>query len=99
MVGLPNEIPIKKFLIKYIKFVYPIYNLDYETKLNIIDTHLINIPNLISLGRQGLFAHDNTHHTIEMAYRANECLKEDLIWDSDLWNIYRQKFNDHVVED
>ena len=32
-------------------------------------------------GRQGLFAHDNTHHALAMAYAAVDCLREDGTFD------------------
>ena len=32
--------------------------------------------NLITLGRQGLFMHDNTHHTIDPSEQKNENMKE-----------------------
>lgn len=98
-VDLPIQFPIKKSFVRHVKFVYPLYDLDYESRFNAIDNYISRFPRLVSLGRQGLFAHDNTHHTIEMAYRANECLESDLNWNIDLWQRYRHQFNDHVVED
>ncbi len=34
---------------------------------------LAGIDGLVTFGRQGLFAHDNTHHTMAMAYALVEC--------------------------
>jgi hypothetical protein len=53
---------------------------------------------LLTYGRQGLFAHDNTHHALFMAYRAVDCLVDGR-WDADRWQSLRQVFATHVVED
>jgi len=50
-------------------------------------------------GRQGLFVHDNTHHTIEMGIAAGKCLNTDLSWNSEGWKADRAEFDKHVVVD
>jgi hypothetical protein len=50
-------------------------------------------------GRQGLFAHDNTHHTMAMAYTLVDCLRADGALHRDAWARARKSFEDHVVED
>ena len=47
----------------------------------------------------GLFAHDNTHHTMAMAYTLVDCLRADGALDRDAWARARKSFEDHVVED
>ena len=78
---------------------YPIYNIGYEHYFNAADNYLKKIEKLICLGRQGLFMHNNTHHSLEMAYRAVECLGDDMRWDDGLWKTYRTQFSSQVVED
>ena len=56
------------------------------------------MPRLLSYGRQGLFAHDNTHHALAMAYAAADCLR-DGDFDRARWREYRAAFETHVVED
>jgi hypothetical protein len=56
------------------------------------------LPALLSYGRQGLFAHDNTHHALAMAYAAVDCL-EGASFDDWKWARYRREFETHVVED
>jgi hypothetical protein len=56
------------------------------------------LPDLISYGRQGLFAHDNTHHALFMAYSAVECL-DGMRFDREKWARFREAFKTHVVED
>ena len=63
-----------------------------------IDRWASGLPDLVSFGRQGLFAHDNTHHALAMAYAAVECVNEE-DFDLDRWAVYRREFETHVVED
>ncbi len=96
---LPIQSPIKAKFIRRQPQVYPVYDLNHELRFQVVDDCLSQISGLVSLGRQGLFVHDNTHHTIEMAYRASECLQPDLTWNSEMWRFCREQFSKHVVED
>jgi hypothetical protein len=57
------------------------------------------IDGVLTLGRQGLFAHDNTHHTLAMAYAAVGCLSAEGKFDHERWAEHRKEFETHVVED
>lgn len=81
------------------KNVYPVYDHAYAGRINAIDEYLGGTNGMISLGRQGLFVHDNTHHTIEMGIAAADCLSSDLQWNRQRWAEYRQQFDSHVVVD
>lgn len=78
---------------------YPIYRTGYEHALAALDTWATQQERLLSYGRQGLFAHDNTHHALFMAYAAAECLQLDGTFDGARWADYREVFAKHVVED
>ena len=54
---------------------------------------------LLTFGRQGLFAHDNTHHALATAHAAVDCFQRDGRFDADKWQAYRRVFATHVVED
>ena len=54
---------------------------------------------LLSLGRQGLFAHDNTHHTLATAWAAADALSAGGRVDPARWGEARARFAHHVVED
>lgn len=77
---------------------YPIYLCGYEKPLGVVEEWAHSQPRLLSYGRQGLFAHDNTHHALFMAYCAVECLK-DGVFDEARWEEFRKVFATHVVED
>jgi protoporphyrinogen oxidase len=77
---------------------YPIYQNGYEQALEPLDRWVAAQEGLLSYGRQGLFAHDNTHHALSMAYAAAECVR-GTDFDRERWNSHREAFSRHVVED
>ena len=97
--GLPVQSSVKTTFVRRLSEVYPVYDLNFDSRFRVVDDYLSQISGLVSLGRQGLFVHDNTHHTMEMAYRASECLQRGLVWNSEKWQFYRKHFSKHVVED
>jgi protoporphyrinogen oxidase len=97
--GLAVSCPVLKSFSVRVPYIYPVYDLNFAENLQVICNFLEQIPNLVNLGRQGLFVHDNTHHTIEMAYRAAECLGNDGVWLKDVWQSHLQTFAQNVVED
>ena len=64
-----------------------------------VEKYLNYIHGIISLGRQGLFIHDNTHHAFEMAYAASNCLKSNGDWDMERWLEHKKRFQTFTVED
>jgi protoporphyrinogen oxidase len=75
-VGLLKRDEIVKTLVHRIPFTYPLYDLDYRTRLSRIWRYLEQWPSLISCGRQGLFLHNNMDHSIHMGFRAAERVLE-----------------------
>ena len=98
-VGLPVDGHVKESFLKRTAFAYPQYDLDFEKQIETIEAYYEELPDIIPFGRQALFAHDNTHHTIEMGYCAADCFSPDGEWDSEKWKEYREEFKTHVVED
>jgi protoporphyrinogen oxidase len=97
--GIPLQGPVLEVVTRRLPQAYPIYGRGYESAFAAIDTWLGSLPGLLTLGRQGLFAHDNTHHTLAMAYAAVDCLNGQGAFDQARWQQYRQAFEAHVVED
>lgn len=97
--GLPIESEILEVKTKRLPFAYPIYQEGYEKYFMLQDEWASSLSRVLTFGRQGLFAHDNTHHALAMAYRAVECLDEAGEFDKSEWRRYRQEFSKHVVED
>ncbi|CAN5587559.1 NAD(P)/FAD-dependent oxidoreductase [soil metagenome] len=99
MAGIPIQAAISQVVVRRLRQAYPIYQEGYEQHFEKLDQWTDQIDNLITFGRQGLFAHDNTHHALYMAYSAANCLGEDGVFDRDRWHSYRRIFDQHVVED
>jgi protoporphyrinogen oxidase len=78
---------------------YPIYLRDYRQHFERMDEWVGRIEGLVTFGRQGLFAHDNTHHALAMAYALDGCIRADGSLDHERWADCRRAFRGHVVED
>jgi len=97
--GIPVRATIRQVLTRRLRQAYPIYYQGYEEHLDRLDSWLGQFDGLLTFGRQGLFAHDNTHHALYMCYCAADCLLPDGVFDRERWQAYRREFGTHVVED
>ncbi|MBW2240775.1 MAG: FAD-dependent oxidoreductase [Deltaproteobacteria bacterium] len=97
--GLPRPERLEGVAVRRLPHAYPLYPTGYQTHFDAIDEWLEGIPGLLSFGRQGLFAHDNTHHALYMALAASRCLGDDGSLDQAAWAAERRIFATHVVED
>ncbi len=97
--GLPRPGPVSRIVTRRLRQAYPVYRNDYEKYFSKMDQWLSGIDGILTFGRQGLFAHDNTHHTLAMAYGAAGCLSPDGKFDRTRWAERRKEFETHVVED
>lgn len=96
--GLEPPAKPQGVVVRKLPQAYPIYDRDYEAPFRVLDEWAESQPNFLTYGRQGLFAHDNTHHALAMAHAAAECLGPDG-FDEGRWAQYREVFRTHVVED
>jgi protoporphyrinogen oxidase len=97
--GLPVTVPVRQVLTRRLSHAYPIYTRDYLEHFERLDEWVGGIERLLTFGRQGLFAHDNTHHALAMAYAASESLDDEGNLDRLRWQAHRRTFETHVVED
>jgi protoporphyrinogen oxidase len=97
--GLPVNVPVLGVEVRRLPAAYPIYDLGYEERFERLDAWVESLERVLSFGRQGLYAHDNTHHALFMAQAAAECLASDGCFDAARWARYREVFATHVVED
>jgi len=71
--GLINgEIKAVNFFSTRVKNAYPIYELNYQEKVDICLELVKGMQNMISIGRQGLFRYNNMDHSIKMGLLAAE---------------------------
>lgn len=96
--GLPETGPVLESRVRRLRQAYPIYRTGYEKHFDRLDEWVGTLPRFLSFGRQGLFAHDNTHHALFMAYSAVDCVRDGR-FDREKWSSYRAIFETHVVED
>jgi protoporphyrinogen oxidase len=97
--GLPVRCAVRRVDVRRLAQAYPIYTRHYRQHFDRLDEWTSGIDGLVTFGRQGLFAHDNTHHTLAMAYAADECFADDGTFDRRRWEHHRREFESHVVED
>ncbi len=97
--GIGLQSKIERIVTRRLPQAYPIYARGYEAQFAAIDAWLGSMHRILTFGRQGLFAHDNTHHTLAMAYAAAACLSAQGVLDRERWQQHRQQFESHVVED
>lgn len=97
--GLPKPAPVARVVTRRLPQAYPVYRRDYQESFSTVDRWLGAMEGVLTFGRQGLFAHDNTHHTLAMAYAAAACLSPEGSFDHARWAKHRKEFETHVVED
>ena len=97
--GLPVKARVREIVSRRLSHAYPVYDRAYATRFSAMDAWLGGFDGLLTFGRQGLFAHDNTHHALAMAYAAADCLRLDGVFDAAGWAQHRREFESHVVED
>jgi protoporphyrinogen oxidase len=64
-----NKVPENKisgYFIKRLQHAYPVYDLTFDVNLNGALDYLLDIHNVIPLGRQGLFIHNDIHDSMKM---------------------------------
>jgi protoporphyrinogen oxidase len=96
--GIPPTGAVVGTHVRRLRHAYPIYRRGYEDPFEVLDSWTGTVPRSLTYGRQGLFAHDNTHHALYMAYSAASCFSE-AGFDDAKWRSYRRVFETHVVED
>ena len=96
--GLPQP-KLKSSATRRLSHAYPVYDRHFEEHFAVLDDWIASIDGLLTFGRQGLFAHDNTHHALAMSAAAVECIGSDGSFDDARWSVHRKHFESHVVED
>ena len=97
--GLPVTVPVVRCETRRLGHAYPVYDLDYQARFDRIDAWVSSLKGLLNFGRQGLFAHDNTHHAFAMSYAAVDSMRDDGSIDAAKWAAHRKEFESHRVED
>jgi protoporphyrinogen oxidase len=96
--GLP-PVRLAAVEVRRLPHVYPVYEVGYADRLRLLDGWAAGLGRVTTFGRLGLFAHDNTHHALAMAWDAAAALAPDGHRDEAAWDAARARFAHHVVED
>jgi protoporphyrinogen oxidase len=95
---LPPADPVD-VVVRRLPTVYPVYRRGWAEHQDALEAWAASHERLLVLGRQALFAHDNTHHALAMAWAAADCLGADGSFDRGAWDRAREEFRRHVVVD
>jgi protoporphyrinogen oxidase len=98
LMGLPEPKP-EAVEVKRVPAAYPIYDLGYSEAFERVAGWADSVPGLLTFGRHGLFAHNNSHHALEMGWAAAEAIGPDGVFDEAGWSASLAGFASHVVED
>jgi protoporphyrinogen oxidase len=74
--NIVTGLDLEKYFVKRVLNAYPVYHLDYQKPLKEILEYLAGIKNLISMGRQGLYQHDNMSASIRAGLELSDMLKD-----------------------
>ena len=98
--GLPPVAPVGVEVARLPR-VYPVYTPGFSWDLARVEAWLAGAAGarVATLGRQGLFVPDNTHHVLAMGRAAAGCLRADGTLDAVAWQHARAGFRRFVVED
>ncbi len=95
--AMPSPVHVE---VRRIAHAYPVYDLTFAARFAALDGWARGLePRVLTFGRQGLFAHDNAHHALEMAWSAAGCMDGAGAFDRLSWRAARRRFDAHVVED
>ena len=95
--GLPDPDPIAHHVVR-MPSVYPVYDHAFAAKQAVVEAWITAQSRLVAVGRQALFAHDNTHHALEMGRAAGRYAVAGADDPAGWWAV-RERFRGHVVED
>lgn len=96
--GLPDPDPVATE-VRRLPRVYPQFTRGFAARQERVEAWLETIDGLATLGRQGLFVGDNTHHVLAMGWAAAAAVTPDGRLDRTAWTRARDGFRTHVVED
>ncbi len=94
-IGIFSRTEVVEYFIVKIPAVYPVYFLNYQDHLKVLLDYLGGMSNLVSIGRQGLYQHDNMATAIESALNVGELIARHGAMDPEKINriVYEERLN------
>ena len=97
--GLPAVVG-RRGGVRRLPHVYPVYRRGWAEHQDALEAWAAGHERLLVLGRQALFAHDNTHHALAMAWAAADVPRRATGRSTtQRWRAARDGFRSHVVVD
>jgi protoporphyrinogen oxidase len=97
-IGLPAP-RVAEVDVRRAPHVYPVYRPGFDADLATMEAWVDALPGVVTVGRQGLFVADNTHHVLAMGRALAGALRPDGSFDDAAWHRAREGFRSFVVED
>ncbi|MFW6303320.1 MAG: FAD-dependent oxidoreductase [Candidatus Sumerlaeota bacterium] len=97
--GVIDRKQVLAHAVRRIEHAYPLYEKGYRENVDAVFAGLKKIQNLLPIGRQGLFQHNNMDHTIYTALRAAQCRRESEKPTTQWYNENIPKFRDFRIVD
>lgn len=96
--GLVKREKVVRFFTKHLKWVYPVYDIEYKKNSHEVLDYLDGIKNLYSIGRQGGFNYIGQIDCLDIGIVTAEYIMEhkDNKYD---WHLMRERFNNYIVLD
>jgi protoporphyrinogen oxidase len=95
--GLVKPSEVLEYFTRRLKWIYPIYDVDYKKNTNVVLNYLDSIPNLYSVGRQGGFNYVGQIDCLDIGIlTAEHILSED---NKARWPEARHHFDQYIVLD
>ena len=95
--GLPVP-AVRSTTVTSLPRVYPVYTAASRAALGRVEAWVADVPRLLSVGRQGLFTPDNTHHVLAMGLDVADVVGPAGV-DRAAWARARARYRAFVVED
>jgi protoporphyrinogen oxidase len=97
--GIFNKRNIIDTKVLRLTHAYPLLTKGYMDDLDVLWNYLAEMPSIITLGRQGLFQHNNMDHTIFTAFRAADLMINSNTPAQDWYTEEIQNFKDFKIID
>jgi len=96
--GLVKREKVIQYFTKHLKWVYPVYDIDYKKNSQEVLGHLDNIKNLYSIGRQGGFNYIGQIDCMDIGIVTAQYIMQHRDDKRD-WHLMRERFNNYIVLD
>ncbi len=81
--GLVRKREVRRYFVHRERYAYPVYDLQYQSRVEILKEYFAGFRNLRLIGRGGRFRYNNMDHAMETGILAAKSILEDKSYDLD----------------